>query len=103
VTSGEKRKIGGQLGFKGLVKSDTEGTLTRKFEQDECADVNQSNLLRVSASLVHEIAEGSNQLINIAFGENVIHEKWIFFQHLPKQNQKFLEALEPWRRARQKA
>mmetsp|Transcript_12862 Transcript_12862/g.24733 ORF Transcript_12862/g.24733 Transcript_12862/m.24733 type:complete len:308 (-) Transcript_12862:463-1386(-) len=94
MASMKEGQIRRQLFVERFVERNSKGSLTRQFQENERANVHQSNLCGITTALVHKKANRDDDFVNIASGENVIHEKRILFQELPEQDQEFLVAFE---------
>ena len=79
-------EVGRKFLLEGFVERNAKAAFSAELQQNKGANVDQSNLSGVSAALVHEEADGNNQLVHIALGQDVVHEQGILFQEFPQQH-----------------
>mmetsp|Transcript_48882 Transcript_48882/g.116399 ORF Transcript_48882/g.116399 Transcript_48882/m.116399 type:complete len:285 (+) Transcript_48882:431-1285(+) len=101
VVAREGREIHGELLRECRVQVHAEVPFPGEEEEDEGADVDEAELRRVLAPLVHEIQHRHHEFVDVAGAEDVREEVLVVVDQLPEQDQQLLEARDLLHRRRE--
>lgn len=68
VTSAEEGKVARETGCERLVQVDAEAPLSTELENDKGTNVHKANPCGILPRLVHEVADGGDDVVDVALG-----------------------------------